>query len=464
MAKKKKKSVEEPVGRIEEEDLSTTGEDANIIGKVWDFFSSMKLGIILLLVLAVVSIVGTIYIPKDPMTGEQDFTRFYNNLFFRVLMALLALNLLVCSLNRFKHIVNTLKGPKPQFSEAFLKNLKTSDVFQLKENAGTAAGRVQDVLRRKGYRVFNSSDNGATFIASDKGSWGVLGPYLTHIGFIIMLVAIMVKFSGLVGFEGTLATVVGKTHSLREVSKLQNVSPDEYFDIRLDNFRTVYNNDDPRQGIKDWYSDVTVIDQKNNKTFPFTIEVNRPLVYNNIKFYQMSYGYYFAGKASSVSGGPQNFELMTNTDNIYAQAPGTDITFVINPDAPYNPYTKTIGVLIYKGRQQVDTKEAEVNKPLTYENASIEFNDVRDYSFFSVKRDPTVPYMGFGSALLTLAIIYSFLVRHRRLWAVVKDRDGAADVMIGGLSQKHKADFQRDFDSIVDELKGEKGGAERGLR
>ncbi|MFZ5641435.1 MAG: cytochrome c biogenesis protein ResB, partial [Bacillota bacterium] len=316
-------------------------------------------------------------------------------------------------------------------------------------------------LRRKGYRTFNESRDGTTYIAADRGRWGILGPYLSHISFIIMIVAILFKFSGLVGFEGDLITVVGKTHNLGEVSKLKNVTLDEYFDIRLDNFRTVYNNNDPNQGIKDWYSDVTVIDKNKNQTYPFTIEVNRPLVHNNIKFYQMSYGFYFAGKVSSASGGSNNFELMTNTGNSYTQAPGTDIYFV--PDA-INPYTKKIDVHIYKGNQEAATQQAELGKPLTYETAAIEFTDARDYSLFSVKRDPTVPYMGFASILLIVAVTYSFLVKHRLVWAVVEERDGNADIRMGGLSQKHKADFQKDFETIVNELKGEKGGAERGLR
>jgi len=461
MAKKRKQSVAEPENSAGEEELTASDGDANIVGKIWDFFSSMKLGIILLLVLAVVSIVGTIFIPTDPATGQQDFLKFYNNWFFRILMALLALNLLVCSLHRLKHIASTLRGPKVPFSEAFLKNLKTGAAFQLKEDTGAVTGRIEEDLRRNGYRIFNESKDGVTYIAADRGRWGVLGPYLSHISFIIMIIAILFKFSGLVGFEGDLATVVGKTHNLGEVSKLQNVGLDEYFDIRLDNFRTVYNNNDPNQGIKDWYSDVTVIDKSTGKTFPFTIEVNRPLVYKKIKFYQMSYGFYFAGKVSSAGGGSDNFEIKTNTANAYTAAPGTDIAFV--PEY-FNPVTKKIAVRIYQGNQEVATNEAELNKPLTYQTASVEFNDARDYSLFSVKRDPTVPYMGFASVLLIVAVTFSFLIRHRRVWAMVKDQDGTAGVVLGGLSQKHKADFQRDFDNMVDALKGEKGGAERGLR
>lgn len=458
MAKKKKQSVTEPVQRNDDETLpAADSSDDNIIGMVWDFFSSMKLGIILLLVLAIVFIVGTVYIPPDPQTGQQDFAKFYNNLFTRGLMALLALNLLICSLNRWRHIISTLKGPKLQVADAFVKNLKTGAVFQLQESTGTVAGRLQEILRQKGYRTFHEDQEGCTYIAADRGRWGVMGPYLTHIGFIIMIVAIMFKFSGLVGFEGDLATVVGKTHNLSEVNKLKNVSADEYFDLRLDKFETLYR---PDGSVQEWRSYVTVID-KNKPPFPFVIKVNHPLVYKGIKFYQMSYGFYFAGKVNSSGGGARDFSLMTNTENSYTDVPGTDIIFM--PES-YSKDSNKVAFRIFKGQQEVGTNEAVLNQPFNYETASITFTDAKDYSFFSVKRDPTVPYMGFASGLLTLAIIFSFLIRHRRIWAVVKDRDGVAEVLIGGLSQKDKAVFQSDFDIIVNEVKGEKGGAERGLR
>lgn len=207
MAKKNKQPAAEPVQSkelIAEEELASADGDVNIVAKAWDFLSSMKLGIVLLLVLALVSIVGTIF-PKNPVTGQQDFVKFYNNWFFRILMATLALNLLVCSLNRLRHITGTLRGPKPMVSDAFLRNLKTSDAFQIKEESGIVALRLQDILRRKGYRTFTDNTASKSYVAADRGRWGILGPYLSHISFFIMIVAILVKFSGFVGFEGDLA-------------------------------------------------------------------------------------------------------------------------------------------------------------------------------------------------------------------------------------------------------------------
>ena len=84
---------------------------------VWRFFSSVKLTIVLLIILAVASIVGTL-IPQMPQREIVDFARglspglrklfFFLDLFdlyhapwFRMLLGCLTLNLVVCSLDRF---------------------------------------------------------------------------------------------------------------------------------------------------------------------------------------------------------------------------------------------------------------------------------------------------------------------------------------------------------------------------
>ena len=58
---------------------------------VWRFFKSLKLTIALLIILAIASIFGT-------LLPEQDL---YHSLWFRVIIGLLAMNLFVCSLDRF---------------------------------------------------------------------------------------------------------------------------------------------------------------------------------------------------------------------------------------------------------------------------------------------------------------------------------------------------------------------------
>lgn len=419
-----------------------SSDDKNVVNIVWNFLSSMKLGIILLLVLAIVSIIGTIWIPQDPLTGEQDFTAFYNNFFFKILLGLLALNLLVCSLHRWKSVVNTLKGPKSDFSENFVRSLKSQASLTVNADSESAAAQVQGLLKKKGYRVFTSRDGEVVKIASDKGHWGILGPYITHLSFIVMIVAVVVKFSGLVGFEGRLVGMVGQTYSLGDVQGIQNVDPSEYFNVRIDNFRTVYR---PDGSVKQWYSDVTVIDK--GETYPFSIYVNQPLVHKGVKFYQMSYGSQFGG---TVSGPQYQGQSFTAGPQDYLRPPGSNITF--QPLA-FDSEARKVILNVFRGQQQVAREGISLNTPYKMDEAEITFSDANNYTVLSVKRDPGVPYIGVGSLILMVGVIISFLFRQRRMWSVVSPDKGGSSVLIGGISAKDKRGLDDDIEYIAEELK-----------
>lgn len=416
--------------------------DENIVNKIWNFLSSMKLGITLVLLLAVASIVGTIWVPTDQF-GQQDFTVYYNNPLFKLLLGLLALNLLVCSLNRWKAITSTLKGPKADISEGFVKNLKSGGSVKLKNGPIQVGEKVKDLLRKRGYRVFTKQDGEVFKVSSDRGHLGIFGPYLTHLSFIIIIVAIVIKFSNIVGFDGTLVGFVGQTYSLGQVEGIQNVDSADYFDVKINNFRTEYR---PDGSVKQWYSDVTVID-KGQAQPPFSIYVNNPLVYKGIKFYQSSYGSQFSGSSSGPSAKDQPFTVGTQQ---YIQPPGTDITFV---PLAYEDAQKMIVLATYKGNSQVGEDRVALNTPFKYENTEVKFAQANNYTVLSVKKDPGVPVIGVGSILLILGVMISFLLRQRRIWSVVApDKDGSI-VYIGGIAAKDKRGLDNDLEQVMTQLK-----------
>lgn len=418
--------------------------DENIVNKIWNLLSSMKLGIILLLLLAVASIVGTIWVPTDQY-GQQDFTVYYNNPLFKLLLGLLALNLFVCSLNRWKAITSTLKGPKADVSEGFVKNLKSGSSVKLKNGPIQVGEKVKDLLRKRGYRVFTKQDGEVFKVSSDRGHLGIFGPYLTHLSFIIVIGAIIIKFSNIVGFDGSLEGFVGETYSLGQVQGIQNVDPAEYFDIKIDNFRTDYR---PDGSVKQWYSDVTVID--NGQAQPsFTIYVNNPLVYKGVKFYQSFFGSRFSGTLTGPTAKDQPFTVNTRGQQ-YVQAAGTDITFM---PFVYDAATKTIGVAIYKGNTPVAENGVALNTSFKYENAEVKFTWANNYTGLSVKKDPGVPVIGAGSILLIFGVMISFLLRQRRIWSVVApDKDGSI-VYLGGIAAKDKRGLDNDLEEVMTQLK-----------
>ena len=416
--------------------------DRNIIDVVWNFLSSMKLGIILLLVLAAASIIGTIWVPRD-MYGQPDYLKFYNHPVFNVILALLALNILVCSINRWRLIKSTLSGPSVAAAENIVK--KSGEALKIKADPAQAAEKVGDLLKRKGYRIFSSQEGDVFKIASDKGHLGILGPYLTHLSFFIMIVAIVVKFSGLVGFDGQFAGWEGETYSLGDVQGIQNVDYDDYFDIRVNSFRTEYRPDGHE--IKQWFSDVTVID--GDKETDFSIYVNQPMVYNGIKFYQSSYGHQYVGKYSGTAGEDQEF-ILGQGGQEYLWDEGTNLAFV---PTGFEDETKRVKLQIYKGQQIVDEVDAVLNQPVKYENVEVVFEGVKSFTVLSTKKDPGVPIIGAGSILLIVGVVISFILRQRKIWSVIRPDAKGALVEIGGVSAKDKRGLDSDLEEITAALK-----------
>ncbi|MGD9325065.1 MAG: cytochrome c biogenesis protein ResB, partial [Desulfobacterales bacterium] len=111
--------------------------------KIWDLFSSVKLTVVLLLALALTSIIGTL-IPQNesPQAYVKAFGTFlyrffdilgffdlYHSWWFQALMLLLALNVLVCSIDRLSVTWRIIFPERPKFDLARFRRLEPKEEF-----------------------------------------------------------------------------------------------------------------------------------------------------------------------------------------------------------------------------------------------------------------------------------------------------------------------------------------------
>src|SRR5699024_1743749 len=115
----------------------------SIVDKIWNFFSSVRNGIILILIALIASAIGTIfpqemYIPaeavnRDPSVFYEDwygilgkiyyqlgFHNLYSSWWYMILIALIGISLVICSLDRFIPLRRALKMQKPKRHYTFL--------------------------------------------------------------------------------------------------------------------------------------------------------------------------------------------------------------------------------------------------------------------------------------------------------------------------------------------------------
>jgi len=128
---------------------------AGPLSKIWDFFTSVKLTIVLLLSLAVTSIIGTL-IPQneDPQAYFQafggvlyrlfsllDLFDMYHSWWFQLLILMLTANIVICSIDRMSANRRILFVRHSTFNLSRFRNLKRKEILsdhrspqELKEN------------------------------------------------------------------------------------------------------------------------------------------------------------------------------------------------------------------------------------------------------------------------------------------------------------------------------------------
>ena len=174
--------------------MNNTVTAADPFSKIWNFFTSVKLTIVLLLSLATTSIIGTL-IPQneDPQAYFQafggvlyqlfnllDLFDMYHSWWFQLLIILLTANIIVCSIDRMSSNRRILFVRNPSFNLARFRNLKQRQEFT---SEGTSQ-QLKDVYqkfiaRRYRHNQVEATENG--FAIFGKGTldtlWRIHGPF-----------------------------------------------------------------------------------------------------------------------------------------------------------------------------------------------------------------------------------------------------------------------------------------------
>ncbi|KAB2954602.1 cytochrome c biogenesis protein ResB [Heliorestis acidaminivorans] len=435
--------------------------ESGIVDRLWNIFSSMKLGLFLLIVIAVTSIIGTIIpqkrAPQDygdlyPLYSALGITDMYASWWFVTLLFLLAMNLFICSFNRMTPLWRLFSQPKAKVSENYLTRLDHHIIHDAQKSQDNMAQQVKENWQSRGYRVVEEKVDGKIFVHGDKGRYGIWGSFITHISLLVILIGAVIGIY--FGTEGRIAAEVGRTFSLNEVYQL---TPDEDFKVRVDDFKTIYREDG---SVDAWISTLTVIDE-GQEVLTEEIRVNHPLNYKGYKFYQSFYGSYIPTQVSSP-GAPEGLEI-TITERDFVPVPGTNLGVWVAqyiPDFDPNlgwvskspdPNNPRIIYVLYRGNQQIGIGAAKIGEPeiLADGEGAITFQDYQPYTGLSVRKDPGVWTVWIGSGLMILGLGLSFYLPHRRLWAIVEDNNGKAQVRIGGHAQKNKIAFEKEFEEIT---------------
>src|SRR5208283_2152160 len=131
---------------------------------------------------------------------SMGFTDMFSSWWFMGLLFIFATNLVVCSVDRLPKIWKVVKTPIPSLSDEKFNAITSKQEVVLKENVEKTGQKVNDSLKKIGFRGDIRKEGGMIQICAEKGRYSRLGVYVTHLSILLILAGAVVgmKF----GFNG----------------------------------------------------------------------------------------------------------------------------------------------------------------------------------------------------------------------------------------------------------------------
>jgi cytochrome c biogenesis protein len=469
---------------------------------IWNFFSSVKLTIVLLLSLAATSIIGTL-IPQneDPAAYTRAFGAFlyrffdvlgfldlYHSWWFQALMLLLVLNVLVCSIDRLSATWRIIFPKTPKFSLSRFRRLEPKEEFTKNGPTEQLKKPYQDIISRKfRYCRVEETDSGFA-IFGEKGRWTRIGVYIVHLSVICMLVGGVI--GSMFGFEGYVNLAPGDAARQIQLRNRNQVLP-LGFTIRCDDFKVRFY---PSGAPDEFRSSLSIIEQ-DKVVKSQDIIVNDPLHYKGISIFQASFGQ-LPSRPQDIQL-PDEFTLVFNlkaTGMNYRKKTTVGQTIEI-PEGlgkfTINKFSKTydfrgqdLGATFFGMLHQNDGVDVEVVLPIrfpSFDKMGPIFNktrkgdviisvsdikaapaEVRYFTGLQVSRDPGVWVVYTGFVLIIVGCFISFFMSHRQICVDIIDAGNNSRIMITGTANKNKLGNEQKLKTIAQILSEENIGPKPG--
>ena len=325
---------------------------------------------------------------------------------------------------------------------------------------------------------------------------------LFHVSLLVLLVGL--AYGKGYGYRGQAAIVEGETWANARVG-YDSFSPGRFFgperlapfQLRLDDFTNSFH---PDNTPREFASRLTALDLDGRQLQAQRVAPNRPMTVDGVRIFQSDYGYVPVVRVRDADGkellAPQEVltlrdpasEWSTGAVKVTRPTPevGLELTMftglVTAPDCPGGaPFCNdprlvrpVLVVLAYQGDLQADRAQSVFtldrtrleplgDRPLLLvpgqskklaNGMVVSFTDLKQYSVFTLARDPGVPVVAAAAALLLLGLVPSLYVTRRRVWVrATPAGPGATRVELAGLALQGKAAFEGELARLARQVR-----------
>ena len=447
---------------------------------VWAFFASVKLALALIALLASTSIIGTViqqgksadhYVQTwggntANMIQLFNLNDMYNSAWFLALLGIFSLNLIICSLERIPTVIRLVRKDNLTTAPDRLHKMKMSHIEPVGGARATATEQVAKYLTGLGWKTDSRDREGGVMLFSQKGGWTRFGVYIVHVSILIILLGAVIGSSAVArnilrkpdfAFKGSIMVPES-----RETNFIYSFHDGKKIDLGFTvqcNYFTIeyYNNGMP----KTYLSKVSVVENGEIVTFKdgktvHNLEVNQPLTYRGITFYQSSYQPYSDLLVNLTNKDTGAVEKRIISSGKQVESGNGAISYgIINQE--------TRGEVIQRVKVWFSDNEGEPSTFWIYtDQEAILERPSGNYSLrvkqlyatgLQVTKDPGVWWVYTGCGLMLFGLFVAFFMSHRKIWAHVYEEDGQTKVIFAGSANKNKVGFEKTFDDIVDGFK-----------
>lgn len=430
--------------------------------RLWRFFSSLKLALVLLIAVITVCLLGTLFpqlppeMARDPQASARwlamardkygalaglyetvDLFDVYRSPWFLLLVTALIVNTLVCTLRRFRTTWRAVSArPRLVMPDAFYARIPCRASLTLPREAG-AADAARRALARRRYRVLAEEQKEATYLCADRNCWARLGTLVTHLG--VVLIVLGFVWSQVSGWREP-AVALGPT-------QVYPVGHGYSFQVRCDGFEIERY---PSGLPKDYRAVLTVL-QGDSEVISKIVRVNDPLSYRGVGFYLSSYGPAARVRAYDEAGAPLPLQKAGQGEavlNFAGEGEGQDLLIPSRDLALHAVFYyegPALFVQITRGGQAVFADFVHDGEAVELEDAVFEFTLDR-YVILQVVSDPGFKLVIFAAFLVMAGLIASFYFPHRCIWAkATKD-----EISLAGRTVGDKVGLERELAAIVE--------------
>jgi len=443
-----------------------------IVDQIWAFFSSVKVGVALIVITLIASAIGTIfpqemYIPPNVNPAEYyeeqygwagklyydlGFNHLYSSWWYILLIASIGVSLVICSLDRVVPLYRALKRQGVKRHPRFLERQRLFGVSHVSD-MDKAVALLKERLAKQRYRVREEDGH----LLAEKGRFSRWGPYVNHVGLIIFLIGAMLRSVPGMYIDEVMWIREGETKEIPGTNGQYFLKSEKFIfeTYKKGGENEVFNAAIDRVGngmiAKNYQTNVVLYKRVGpvvagakpelEKVKEYPIRVNEPLEFNHYALYQVDFrlnepkamSFQLEDKQSGKTFGTVTVDLY-DPKEAYDLGRGYRVELLSYfPDFEFdedgNPSTKSRvpnnPAFVFK-MYAPDRPKGEVSfvairqtiEPFGDNKYKMAFAglETRNVSGLTVRRDFTLWILGVGGAIFMIGLIQGMYWNHRRIW------------------------------------------------